>query len=253
MLVLKDLTKSYDGKKKAVDHLSLTVKEGEIFGFIGPNGAGKTTTIKMITGILTPTCGQIKIKGIDMAQSPVKAKMNFTYVPDHPEIFSSIRGIDYLNFLADMYEVPVVERRDQIEKFTKIFAIYEELDQLILSHSHGMKQKLLICGALLPNPKLFILDEPLVGLDPLSAKKLKDIMKEHCNKGGTVFFSSHLLEVVENICDRIAVINKGRLVACDRLEKIKEESGHTLEEIFLELTKRENCFILCEEVKAIKN
>ncbi|NLW56665.1 MAG: ABC transporter ATP-binding protein [Firmicutes bacterium] len=237
MLVLENVTKSYDGKENAVDRLSLTVKAGEIFGFIGPNGAGKTTTIKMITGISAPTSGRILINGIDLAASPVEAKLNFTYVPDHPEIFSSIRGIDYLNFIADMYEIPVAQRRARVEKYAKTFALYDELDRLISVYSHGMKQKLLICGALLPNPRLFILDEPLVGLDPLAAKKLKDIMREHCRQGGTVFFSSHLLDVVENICDRVAVINKGRLVACDRLETIKEESGHNLEQIFLELTK----------------
>lgn len=237
MLVLKNVTKSYDGEKKAVDGLSLKVKAGEIFGFIGPNGAGKTTTIKMITGILGPTSGKIMINGIDIEESPVEAKLNFTYVPDHPEIFSSIRGIDYLNFIADMYEVPVAKRQVRVEKYAKTFTLNDELDQLINTYSHGMKQKLLICGALLPNPRLFILDEPLVGLDPLGARKLKDIMREHCRQGGTVFFSSHHLEVVENICDRVAVINKGRLVACDRLETIKEESGHNLEQIFLELTK----------------
>ena len=237
MLVLEEVTKSYDGKENAVERLSLTVKAGEIFGFIGPNGAGKTTTIKMITGITAPTSGRIMINGIDLAASPVEAKLNFTYVPDHPEIFSSIRGIDYLNFIADMYEIPVAQRQARVEKYSKTFGLYDKLDRLISVYSHGMKQKLLICGALLPNPRLFILDEPLVGLDPLAAKNLKDIMREHCRRGGTVFFSSHLLEVVENICDRVAVINKGRLVACDRLEKIKEESGHNLEEIFLELTK----------------
>jgi ABC-2 type transport system ATP-binding protein len=237
MLVLKNVTKSYDGKQKAVNNLSLEIKKGEIVGFIGPNGAGKTTTIKMITGILPPSQGEIMINGIDITKAPVEAKMNFTYVPDHPEIFSSIRGIDYLNFLSDMYEVPLEDRRKRIERFSKTFGIYGELDRLILSYSHGMKQKLLICGALLPAPKLFVLDEPLVGLDPLSTKKLKDIMKEHCQKGGTVFFSSHLLEVVENICDRVAIIKNGELIACDTLMRIKEQSNHTLEEIFLELTK----------------
>jgi ABC-2 type transport system ATP-binding protein len=237
MLLLEQVTKSYNGKENAVDRLSLAVKAGEIFGFIGPNGAGKTTTIKMITGITAPTSGRILINGIDLLASPVEAKLNFTYVPDHPEIFSSIRGIDYLNFIADMYEIPTAQRQARVEKYAKTFALYDALDRLISVYSHGMKQKLLICGALLPNPRLFILDEPLVGLDPLAAKNLKDIMREHCRQGGTVFFSSHLLEVVENICDRVAVINKGRLVACDRLERIKEESGHNLEQIFLELTK----------------
>jgi ABC-2 type transport system ATP-binding protein len=167
----------------------------------------------------------------------VTAKRNFTYVPDHPEIFSAIRGIDYLHFLADMYEVSAQKRRVGIEKYTKLFGVYDLLGEIIQSYSHGMKQKLLICGALLPEAPLFILDEPLIGLDPLAVKHLKEIMRQHCAAGGTVFFSSHLLSVVEQICDRIAVINVGDLLACDRAEQIKNGSTHSLEDIFLELTK----------------
>jgi ABC-2 type transport system ATP-binding protein len=237
MLVLNKVTKTYDGEKKAVNQLSLEVAPGEIFGFIGPNGAGKTTTIKMITGLLPPTAGQILINGVDLATSPVAAKRNFTYVPDHPEIFSAIRGIDYLHFLADMYEVSAQTRRVRIEQYTQLFGIYDFLGEIIQSYSHGMKQKLVICGALLPEAPLFILDEPLVGLDPLAAKHLKEIMGKRCAAGGTVFFSSHLLTIVEQICDRIAVINQGELIACDRPERIKNGSNHSLEEIFLELTK----------------
>lgn len=239
MLVLKDVTKTYDGKRMAVNQLNLRVEAGEIFGFIGPNGAGKTTTIKMITGLLPPTSGRILLNGVDLAASPVEAKRKFTYVPDHPEIFSGIRGIDYLNFLADMYEVPRRERQARIEKYTRLFTLYDALGETIHAYSHGMKQKLLICGALLPQAPLFILDEPLVGLDPLATKHLKDIMREHCAAGGTVFFSSHLLAVVDEICDRIGVINQGELIACDRVERIKNGSAHSLEEIFLELTKDE--------------
>ena len=156
-------------------------------GFIGPNGAGKTTTIKMITGILSPTKGEIRIDGKNIEEEPVEAKKNFTYVPDHPAIFDAIKGIDYLNFIADMYDVSVEERRDRIERYTKDFQIYSALGQPINSYSHGMKQKLLVSGALIPNPKLFILDEPMTGLDPHSAKILKDIMKEHCNQGERYF------------------------------------------------------------------
>lgn len=242
MLQLKNVSKSYDGKKKAVDNVTFDVKQGEIFGFIGPNGAGKTTTIKMVTGILASSQGQININGVDIAKEPVKAKMNFTYVPDHPIIFNAIKGIDYLNFMADMYEVPLGERKERIEKFTKLFNIYDALTKPANSYSHGMTQKLLLSGALLPNPNLFILDEPLTGLDPHSAKTLKDLMKEHCAQGGTVFFSSHVLEVVENLCDRIAIINKGKLIACDTVKNIKDaskEPGSTLEDIFLEMTKNE--------------
>lgn len=239
MLVLKNVSKIYDNKSKAVDNISLEIKQGEIIGFIGPNGAGKTTTIKMITGIIAPTEGIIEINGKDISKTPVEAKKNFTFVPDHPEIFDAIKGIDYLNFIADMYDVSIKERRERIEKFTKAFQIYDALPQTINSYSHGMRQKLLISGALLPNPNLFILDEPLVGLDPYSAKVLKDLMKEHCQKGGTIFFSSHGLEVVENLCHRVAIIHKGKLIACDVLENIKKNKDITLEEVFLEMTKDE--------------
>lgn len=239
MLSLKNISKSYDGKKKAVNNLNLEVKKGEIMGFIGPNGAGKTTTIKMIAGILSPSQGEITINGVDIEKNTVQAKKNFTFVPDHPAIFDAIKGIDYLNFIADMYDVSVEDRKQRIERYTKDFQIYSALGQTINSYSHGMKQKLLVSGALIPNPKLFILDEPLVGLDPQSAKILKDLMKEHCEKGGTVFFSSHVLEVVENLCDRVAIINKGKLVVCDTPESIKNNTDSTLEQIFLEMTKDE--------------
>ena len=239
MLKLKNVSKTYDGKKMAVDNLNLSVKRGEIFGFLGPNGAGKTTTIRMITGILDLTSGQIEIDGNNIEKEPVKAKNNFTFVPDHPNIFDSINGIDYLNFIADMYEVSIKERKEKIEKYTKDFGIYKDLTQTIKSYSHGMRQKLLVTGALLPNPKILILDEPLGGLDPRSAKILKSMMREHCKNGGTVFFSSHVLEVVENLCDRIGIIEEGKLIACDTLENLKQKPDSTLEDIFLELTKNE--------------
>ena len=239
MLELNNVVKVYEGNTKAVDDLSLSIKKGEIFGFLGPNGAGKTTTLRMITGILASTGGQITINGCDISQEPIKAKNNFTYVPDHPEIFNSIRGIDYLNFIADMYEVSVKERKNRIEKYTRDFEIYDDLTQMVSSYSHGMKQKLLISGALLPNPELFVLDEPLGGLDPKSSRILKNMMREHCDNGGTVFFSSHLLEIVENLCDRVGIIKEGELIACDTLENIKKNKDETLEDIFLELTEHE--------------
>lgn len=239
MLVLKDVSKSYDKQKNVVENISLEVKKGEIMGFIGPNGAGKTTTIKMITGILSPSSGSIKVNGFDISKSPVEAKGSFTYVPDYPAIFDSIKGIDYLNFIGDMYDVSVEMRKERIEKFTKEFQIYDALTQPVNSYSHGMKQKLIISGALLPKPEIFILDEPMVGLDPYSAKILKDLMKEHCDNGGTVFFSSHGLEVVENICDRVAIIHKGKLIVCDTVENIKRSDDTTLEKVFLEMTKDE--------------
>lgn len=201
MLNIKGVTKVYSNEKKAVDGLTLDINQGEIFGFIGPNGAGKTTTLKMITGIIAPTDGDIEINAHSIRTDAVAAKKSFTFVPDHPEIYDAVKGIDYLNFIADMYEVSKEERKARIERFSKLFQIDDALTQSINGYSHGMRQKLMICGALLPNPKLFILDEPHVGLDPHSAKVLKNLMKEHCEAGGTVLFSSHVLEVVENLCD----------------------------------------------------
>ncbi|WP_243259140.1 ABC transporter ATP-binding protein [Clostridium sp. 'deep sea'] len=238
MLKLSSLTKNYDGKKLAVDSIDLSVNHGEIFGFIGPNGAGKTTTIKMITGMLLPTSGQVLIDNVDISKEPVKAKNKFTFVPDHPEIFDSISGFDYLNFIGDIYGINQDIRQQRIEKYAKTFEIYDSLGKAVSSYSHGMKQKLLISGALLPNPKLFILDEPLVGLDPRSARILKDIMREHCQTGGTVFFSSHVLEVVENLCDRIAIIKDGKIIALGTIDQIKDQD-ESLEEMFLELTENE--------------
>ncbi|MFW5982071.1 MAG: ABC transporter ATP-binding protein [Halanaerobiaceae bacterium] len=239
MLELRNLTKVYDNEKKAVDNLNLSIKEGEIFGFLGPNGAGKTTTIKMITGILDPTEGEVIVNGFNVASEPIQAKKSFTYVPDHPTIFDAIKGIDYLNFIADIYEVDENTRQEKIERFTKDFEIYDALTTPINSYSHGMKQKLLVSAALLPEPKLFILDEPLGGLDPKSSSILKNLMREHCDNGGTVFFSSHILEVVENLVDRIGIIKNGELIACDTLRNIKKSSDDTLEKVFLELTKNE--------------
>lgn len=239
MLTIKGVTKVYSNEKKAVDKLTLDINQGEIFGFIGPNGAGKTTTLKMITGIIAPTDGDIEINAHSIRTDAVAAKQSFTFVPDHPEIYDAVKGIDYLNFIADMYEVSKEERKARIERFTKLFQIDDALTQSINGYSHGMRQKLMICGALLPNPKLFILDEPHVGLDPHSAKVLKNLMKEHCEAGGTVLFSSHVLEVVENLCDRVAIIHKGQLIALGTPEEITKDSAATLEDIFLEMTKDE--------------
>lgn len=239
MLQVKRVTKVYSNDKKAVDNLDLEIRKGEIFGFIGPNGAGKTTTLKMITGIISPSEGEILVGGHSIRTDAVAAKQSFTFVPDHPEIYDAVKGIDYLNFIADMYEVSKADRQARVEKFTKLFQINDALTQPVNSYSHGMRQKLMICGALMPNPKLFILDEPHVGLDPHSAKVLKDLMKEHCAAGGTVLFSSHVLEVVENLCDRVAIIHKGKLIALGTPEEIKKDTSATLEDIFLEMTKDE--------------
>lgn len=193
----------------------------------------------MITGILAPTKGEILVNGFNIRKEPLKAKKSFTYVPDHPDIFNSITGIDYLNFIADIYDVSVKERKTRIEKLTNEFEIYSDLGKMINSYSHGMKQKLLISGALLPNPEIFILDEPLGGLDPRSARILKNMMREHCNNGGTILFSSHILEIVENLCDRVGIIKDGQLVACDTLKNIKSNTDSSLEDIFMELTENE--------------
>ncbi|HSN66842.1 MAG TPA: ABC transporter ATP-binding protein [Fusibacter sp.] len=229
----------YGKDKKAVDALSMTVNQGEIFGFIGPNGAGKTTTLKMITGIIAPTDGDIFVDGHSIKTDAVAAKKSFTFVPDHPEIYDAVKGIDYLNFIADMYEVSLNDRKERIQRYTKMFQIDDALLQTVNAYSHGMRQKLMICGALLPKPKLFILDEPHVGLDPHSAKVLKDLMKEHCAEGGTVLFSSHVLEVVENLCDRVAIIHKGKLIGCGTIDEITNNTDVSLEDIFLEMTKDE--------------
>ena len=236
---LKGVSKIFDGQKKAVSNLSMEIKKGEIFGFLGPNGAGKTTTLRMITGILAPTEGEILVNGFNIQKEPLKAKKSFTYVPDHPDIFNSITGIDYLNFIADIYDVSVKERKSKIEKLTNEFEIYNDLGKMINSYSHGMKQKLLISGALLPKPEIFILDEPLGGLDPRAARILKNMMREHCNNGGTILFSSHVLEIVENLCDRVGIIKDGQLVACDTLDNIKTNPDSSLEDIFMELTENE--------------
>lgn len=239
MLQIKGVTKVYGKDKKAVDSLSMTVNQGEIFGFIGPNGAGKTTTLKMITGIIAPTDGDIFVDGHSIKTDAVAAKKSFTFVPDHPEIYDAVKGIDYLNFIADMYEVSLNDRKERIQRYTKMFQIDDALLQTVNAYSHGMRQKLMICGALLPKPKLFILDEPHVGLDPHSAKVLKDLMKEHCAEGGTVLFSSHVLEVVENLCDRVAIIHKGKLIGCGTIDEITNNTDVSLEDIFLEMTKDE--------------
>ncbi len=239
MLEIRSLSKIYSNGKQALDSLSLTISPGELIGFIGPNGAGKTTALRIITGVIPPTSGEVLLGGHSITEEPVKAKKTFTFVPDHPEIYQGLRGIQYLNFLGDIYEVEPALRKERIERYARLFQIEDALNQKISSYSHGMKQKLLITGALLPEPQLFILDEPHVGLDPHSAKVLKDLMEEHCEKGGSVLFSSHVLEVVENLCHKVAILHKGRLLAYDTLTAIKADSSLSLEEIFLEMTEDE--------------
>ncbi|MBC8591329.1 ABC transporter ATP-binding protein [Wansuia hejianensis] len=240
MLKIENISKSYGkGSVKAVDNIDLEIKSGEIFGFLGPNGAGKTTTIKMIVGLLKPDGGKISIDGVDVWDSPLEAKSKISYVPDNPEIYDKLKGIEYLNFIADMYEIPKEERIKDIEYYTKLFNIEHALGDIIGSYSHGMKQKIVLTSALITNPDLFILDEPMVGLDPKSAFNLKEIMRKMCNDGKTVFFSTHVLEVAEKICDRIAIINKGKIITVGTMEELREHAKEkeSLENIFLELTE----------------
>jgi ABC-2 type transport system ATP-binding protein len=241
MIKINNVTKSYGKKFIAVNNLKLDIKAGEIFGFIGPNGAGKTTTIKMMTGVTSADKGYIKIDGTDIATDPLKAKKKFGFVPDNPDMFLRLKGIEYLNFIGDMYDVKKEERNDLIQKLSKGFEINDVLNDQIQTYSHGMRQKIVLIGALLHNPKVWILDEPLTGLDPKSSFKLKEMMKEHVKQGNVVFFSTHVLEVAEKLCDRIGIINKGNLVFEGTFEQLKKKykSKKNLESIFLEITKDE--------------
>ena len=248
MLELKKVSKTYsNGKVKAVDNISFTHKEGEILGFLGPNGAGKTTTIKMIVGLLKPDEGSIMINGINNQENPIEAKKSFGYVPDNPQVYERLRGIEYLKFISDVFQIPKEEREASIKKYSDVFNLTHALNDMINSYSHGMKQKLALISALIHKPDLFILDEPMVGLDPKSSFKLKEIMREHCDEGKSVFFSTHVLEVAEKICDRIAIIKEGKIIALGTMEELKEKAGkeETLENIFLEVTDNEsnNTFI----------
>lgn len=239
MIELNAVSKSYSGgTKKAVDQLSLTVKPGEVFGFLGPNGAGKTTTIKMIVGLLRPDSGSIKINGYDIATQPLEAKRQMAFVPDTPEVYEKLTGLEYLNFIGDVYGVTPAERRERIERFAQVFELTGALSDRIGGYSHGMQQKLVLMGALLHNPPVWILDEPMVGLDPRSAHTLKELMAEHTRKGNTLFFSTHVLEVAEKLCDRVAIIKKGRIIAAGTLDELRQgQAKESLEEIFLELTE----------------
>jgi len=240
LLKLQNISKTYGkGNIKAVDNVNLEIKSGEIFGFLGPNGAGKTTTIKMIVGLLKPDKGEIFLENINVWEEPLKAKQQISYVPDSPEIYDKLKGIEYLNFIGDMYEIPKDIRQERMEKYLEIFNLKHALGDIIGSYSHGMKQKLVLISALIHDPKLFILDEPMVGLDPKSSFQLKEIMRERCNEGNTVFFSTHVLEVAEKLCDRIAIINKGEIVALGTMEELRDhaEEKESLENIFLELTE----------------
>ncbi len=239
MFEIKNVSKSYskDGGK-AVDSLNLEVKNGEIFGFLGPNGAGKTTSIRMLTGILQPTEGDLLLDGVSIIERPIAAKRNFAFVPDNPETFSRLKAIEYLNFIGDIYKVPADVRKERIEYYCGKFGLKEVLKNRISSFSHGMKQKLFLIASLITDPQNWILDEPMVGLDPEAAFIIKEMMKERAAAGKTVFFSTHVMEVAEKLCDRIGIIKKGQLIFVGTMDELKAQhgkEGQSLEDIFLSL------------------
>lgn len=237
MINIKSVTKEYVEGIKAVDNLSIHIRPGEIYGFIGPNGAGKSTTIKMITGITDCDKGEILINGIS-SNDEINCKLQFGYVSDSPDMFLKLKGLEYLNFLATIYNVSKEDSKKRIVELADKFELTSALGDKIQTYSHGMRQKIMVIGALLHDPKVWILDEPLTGLDPKSSYILKEMMKEHARKGNSVFFSTHVLEVAEKLCDRIGIINKGKLVYEGTMEEIKENYPNlTLEEIFLEITQ----------------
>ncbi len=238
MIELRGISKTYaKSAVKAVDDLSLTVRDGEIFGFLGPNGAGKTTTIKMLTGVLRPDSGSAAVDGIDIAASPLEAKRRVGYVTDNPELFARLKAAEYLNFVGDVYGVDSGTRRDRVAEYAGLFGIRDALGGSIGSFSHGMKQKLIVTASLLPDPQNWVLDEPMVGLDPKAAFALKEVMRARAGAGKTVFFSTHVMEVAERLCDRLAIISKGRIVFVGTLAELKSSRGAdgSLESLFLEL------------------
>lgn len=240
MIEINSVSKTYaKGNVKAVDNITVEIKNGEIFGFLGPNGAGKTTTLKMITGILKPDGGNIKINGIDITKDPVEAKRKIGFVPDNPEIFNRLTGMEYLNFVADMYDVEDKERIEKITELAEEFKIKDALPSSINSYSHGMRQKLVLIGALLHEPEVWVLDEPMVGLDPEAAFELKNRMRKHADKGNSVFFSTHIMEVAEKLCDRVGIIKNGRIVFVGTIDDLRNtrKEEESLENLFLELIK----------------
>ena len=239
MIEINSITKVYSKKVKAVDQLSLTIPDGKIVGFIGPNGAGKTTTLKMMCGILKPNEGSVLLNGYDITKQPLLAKKQFGFVADNADIFLRLKGIEYLNLMADIYEVDTALRAERIQEYARQFEMTQALNDKILSYSHGMRQKIVIMGAILHQPSIWILDEPLTGLDPQSSFELKQMMRKHAQDDKTVFFSTHVLEVAEKLCDYVIIINFGKILYEGTLEQLKSRyEQKNLEEIFLEVTKR---------------
>lgn len=240
MLVIRNYSKEYENHKLAVDDLSLTIEAGDLYGFIGHNGAGKSTTIKSIVGILPFEKGDIIVDGISVKDNPIECKKKIAYVPDNPDIYESLTGIDYLNFIADVFKVSKEERQEIITKYAELFGITNDLNNYVGSYSHGMKQKLSIIAALVHKPKLLILDEPFVGLDPIASHSVKEVMKEFCSNGGAIFFSTHVLEVAEKLCNKIAIIKNGKLIESGKIEDVTK--NESLEDVFLELSEWETFY-----------
>lgn len=237
MIEARELTMIYGNGNKATEDISFKINGGEIVGFAGPNGAGKTTVIKMLTGILKPTSGSAVINGHDIIREPHEAKMSFAYIADNPDILIQLTGLEYINFIADMYDVSEEQRKEKIKTLSERFGMADVLDTPMREYSHGMRQKLMVISALVHDPEAWILDEPMTGLDPSAAYELKQMMREHARAGNAVLFSTHVLEVAEQLCDRILIINKGKIVNSGTLDALKEQyPGLTLEEIFVKLT-----------------
>lgn len=233
MLEIRNLSKTYKkASTKAIDNINLVIEDGDIYGFIGPNGAGKSTTIKCITGIHPFEEGEIILNGKSLKEHPLACKLEMAYVPDNPDVYENLSGIDYINFICDVYGVGT-ERNELIKKYSEMFGIYDRLSDAIKNYSHGMKQKVVLIAAIVHKPKLLVLDEPFVGLDPKAAHDLKQLFKELCANGTSIFFSSHVLEVVEKLCNKIAIIKDGHIISCGDTEDVKGDTS--LENVFLEL------------------
>ncbi len=232
MLKIKNLCKSF-GEKKAVDNVSIEIADGEIYGFIGHNGAGKTTTIKACTGIMPFDSGEIEIDGVSIKDNPILCKSKIAYIPDNPDLYEFMTGNQYINFVADIFSVPTETRKKITKKIADVFELSQDLDKSISSYSHGMKQKLAVISAWIHSPKLIIMDEPFVGLDPKASHSLKLMMREFCDNGGSIFFSTHVLEVAEKLCDKVAIIKNGQIVASGKMQDVKGDKS--LEKVFLDL------------------
>lgn len=239
MIKFENVTKTYNKKVRAVDDISFNVKGGEIVGFIGPNGSGKTTTMKLLTGIIKADVGKITVNKFNVRRDPINAKESIGYIADSPDMFLRLKGSEFLDLIGDIYHVPTKKRRERIESMCERFGLTEALSSPIMSYSHGMRQKIMVVAALMHNPPVWILDEPMIGLDPKSAYELKQMMREHAKAGNAVFFSTHVLEVAEKLCDRVIIIKKGHILYDGTLENLeKQNKNESLEKIFLELTEK---------------